>query len=68
MVRSGVEGSWRFLNKLWKFVISLSKIKASDVLPINLSKKIKILFQLCGAIKDITKAIDEFHFNLVLPQ
>ena len=22
---SGVEGSWRFLNKLWKFVISLPK-------------------------------------------
>ena len=43
---SGVEGSWRFLNKLWKFVISLSKKKASDVLPINLSKKIKTLNQL----------------------
>ena len=24
---SGVEGSWRFLNKLWKFVISLPKNK-----------------------------------------
>ena len=64
---SGVEGSWRFLNKLWKFVISLPKNKTSDVLPVNLSKKNKYLISIMHkSIKDVTKAIDEFHFNLAV--
>ena len=64
---AGVEGSWRFLNKLWKFVISLPKSISSEVLPINLSKKNKNLISvLHKSIKDITKAIDEFHFNLAV--
>ena len=38
---SGVEGSWRFLNKLWKFVKSLPKSSPKNALPLNLSKRNK---------------------------
>ena len=64
---SGVDGSWRFLNKLWKFVISLPKNKTLNTLPINLTKKNKELLSIMNkTIKEVTKAIDEFHFNLAV--
>ena len=64
---SGVEGSWRFLNKLWKFVINLPKDKKLKKLPINLSKKNQELISIMHrTINDVTKAIDEFHFNLAV--
>jgi leucyl-tRNA synthetase len=40
---SGVEGSWRFLNKLWKFVHSLEVIKKEENLPSELSDQNKEL-------------------------
>ena len=64
---SGVEGSWRFLSKLWKFVESLSNKKIIDELPTNLSKQNKNLLTIMNqTIKDVTKAIDEFHFNVAI--
>ena len=64
---SGVEGSWRFLSKLWKFVESLSNKKNIDELPTNLSKQNKNLLTIMNqTIKDVTKAIDEFHFNVAI--
>ena len=64
---SGVEGSWRFLNKLWKFVQNLPKNTSDGKLPSNLSDNQKeLLKNLNGSIVEITKAIDEFHFNIAI--
>ncbi len=64
---SGVEGSWRFLNKLWKFVQDLPKSTHNDKLPLNLSKnQIELLKILNVSIMEVTKAIDEFHFNIAV--
>ena len=64
---SGVEGSWRFLNKLWKFVKSLPKSTNDHNLPLNLSKKHKELLKILNvSIMEVTKAIDAFHFNIAV--
>ncbi len=66
---SGVEGSWRFLNKLWKFVKNLPCNDTKDELPENISIRNKELLTLMNlTIKDVTKAIDEFHFNISVAQ
>ncbi len=66
---SGVEGSWRFLNKLWKFVKTLPNNNSRDELPKNISIKGKELLTFMNTtIKDVTKAIDEFHFNIAVAQ
>ena len=64
---SGVEGSWRFLNKLWKFVQGLPKNISNDKLPLNLSNNQKELLKILNeTIMETTKAIDEFHFNIAV--
>ena len=64
---SGVEGSWRFLNKLWKFVQGLPNDTSDDKLPLNLSDKQKdLLKNLNESVMEVTKAIDEFHFNIAV--
>ena len=61
---SGVEGSWRFLNKVWKFVTHLPKNINKVELPNNLSENNKELLRILNtSINEVTKAIDEFHFN-----
>ena len=66
---SGVEGSWRFLNKLWKFVKSLPNGNTKDELPTNVSEQNKELLTFMNTtIKNVTKAIDEFHFNIAVAQ
>ena len=64
---SGIEGSWRFLNKLWNFVNNLEIEKTEKELPINLSKLQKnLLGTLNTTIKEVTKSIDDFHFNIAV--
>ncbi len=64
---SGIEGSWRFLNKLWNFVINLEIENIDDNLPTNLSKLHKeLLATLNTTIKEVTKSIDDFHFNIAV--
>jgi leucyl-tRNA synthetase len=64
---SGVEGSWRFLNKLWKFVHSLEVIKKEENLPSELSDQNKeLLVSLNFAIEEITKSIENFSFNIAV--
>ena len=66
---AGVEGSWRFLNKLWKFVKSLPSGNTKGELPTNISKQNKkLLTFMYTTIKHVTKAIDEFHFNIAVAQ
>ncbi len=64
---AGVEGSWRFLNKLWKLVNNIPQDKLENKLPQNLSKKNKKLLEVLNvSIHEVTKAIDEFHFNIAV--
>ncbi len=66
---SGVEGSWRFLNKLWKFVQNLPNKDTKNKLPKIITKQNKELLTFMNTIiKDVTKAIDEFHFNIAVAQ
>ena len=66
---SGVEGSWPFLNKLWKFVKALPNKNIKDGLPTNISiQNRELLTFMNTTIKDVTKAIDEFHFNIAVAQ
>jgi len=66
---AGVEGSWRFLNKLWKFVQDLPNINKNDQLPKNISILNKELLTFMNkTINDVTKAIEEFHFNIAVAQ
>ena len=64
---SGVEGSWRFLNKMWKFVHSLDVINKQENLPSKLSHQNKeLLVDLNFAIEEITKSIESFSFNIAV--
>ena len=66
---SGVEGSWRFLNKLYKFVKNLPKNNTKNELPLDISYKNKELLTVMNStIKDATNSIDQFHFNILLVQ
>ncbi len=64
---SGVEGSWRFLNKLYKFVKNLPKNETKDELPLDISyKNKKLLTVMNSTIKEATNSIDQFHFNIAI--
>jgi len=64
---SGVEGSWRFLNKLWKFVHNLEVVDKQENLPSKLSHQNKeLLVDLNFAIEEITKSIENFSFNIAV--
>jgi len=64
---SGVDGSWRFLNKLWKFVHSLELTNVSGELPSDLSNQSKeLLVNLNITIEEVTKSIENFHFNIAV--
>jgi leucyl-tRNA synthetase len=61
---SGIDGSWRFLNKLWRFVENINFNHDTTMLPKDLSdNNLAILRVLNLTIKDVTEAIDNFHFN-----
>ena len=60
----GVDGSWRFLSKLWRFVVNIQYSKTSLKLPLNLSVHQENLIRFLNVtIKDVTDSIDNFHFN-----
>ena len=64
---SGVDGSWRFLNKLWKFVHSLELTNVSGELPSDLSNQSKeLLVNLNITIEEVKKSIENFHFNIAV--
>ena len=61
---SGIEGSWRFLNKLWRFVYNLNIKKIDSELPKKLSDLNKeLLGSVNTTINEVTESIDNFHFN-----
>ena len=64
---SGIEGSWRFLNKLWKFIHNLEVVNVKNVLPDKLSNhNKKLLTDLNIAIEETTKSIENFTFNIAV--
>ncbi|MDA9171425.1 leucine--tRNA ligase [Alphaproteobacteria bacterium] len=61
---SGVDGSWRFLNKVWRFVEGFEFRNSKVKLPKKLSNNqndLMIYFNI--TVKDVTESIDNFHFN-----
>ena len=51
---SGVEGSWRFLNKLWKFVKALPNKNTKNGLPTSISVQNRELLTFMNTtIKDV---------------
>lgn len=65
---SGVEGAWRYINKLWRFVSSNLEILHNDAeRPSELSKKsIELLKITNKTIKCVTDDLSEFRFNKAL--
>ena len=66
---SGVQGSWKFINRLWKVVnlnvdsISESGLSEPTDLDTNTANLIRFLHR---TIQDITKAYDNFRFNVAV--
>jgi leucyl-tRNA synthetase len=64
---SGIEGSWRFLSKLWRFVESIDCKHKSYEIPKNLTDlNLNLLRILNVTIKDVTDSIESFHFNIAI--
>ncbi len=64
---SGVDGSWRFLNKLWNFLNKedYNNIDSKFIHPSE-KKDIELIKFTYKMIKNITKSIDNFHFNIAI--
>ncbi len=61
---AGIDGSWRFLNKLWRFIQNLNTNNNNHELPKELSETNQELLRILNVtIKEITQSIDNFHFN-----
>ena len=61
---SGIDGSWRFLNKLWRFVRSIDYKHGSSGIPKNLSNHNQNLLRILNiTVKEVTDSIEDFHFN-----
>ena len=61
---SGIDGSWRFLNKVWRFVEDFEFRNPTVKLPKKLSNNqndLMIYFNI--TVRDVTESIDNFHFN-----
>ena len=64
---SGIEGSWRFLSKLWRFVESIDCKHKSYEIPKNLTDlNLNLLRILNVTIKEVTDSIESFHFNIAI--
>ena len=61
---SGIDGSWRFLNKLWRFVKGVNYNLDVIEIPKTLSDHNLVLLRLLNiTIQDVTDSIENFHFN-----
>jgi len=59
---SGLEGAWRYLNKIWRFVNDFENTTKFD--DKNLSKEQKeLLFIANQSINNVTEDIEKFHLN-----
>ncbi|MCE3233009.1 MAG: leuS [Rickettsiaceae bacterium] len=63
---SGVEGAWRYINRLWKLVIQFNNDREGKVLtaPVKLEGKLLEAKKLIHkTIKSVTEDLDNFHLN-----
>ena len=61
---SGIDGSWRFLNKLWRYVDNLDFKHNISIIPNNLSNLNENLLRVLNiTIHDVSNSIENFHFN-----
>ncbi|HUX79754.1 MAG TPA: leucine--tRNA ligase [Alphaproteobacteria bacterium] len=64
---AGIEGSWRYINKVWRLVTShlsdLKMVKASDVPSSFTEKALEIRKLTHKTISYITHDIEQFHYN-----
>ncbi|MDC1260716.1 leucine--tRNA ligase [Pseudomonadota bacterium] len=64
---SGIEGSWRFLSKLWRFVKSIDYKHENYEIPENLTDlNLNLLRILNITIKEVTDSIENFNFNIAI--
>ena len=64
---SGVDGSWRFLNKFWNLINKedLTKIEITNINPSN-NKDLLLIKNTYKFVNQVTKSIENFHFNLAI--
>ena len=64
---SGVDGSWRFLNKFWNLINKedLTNIEITNINPSN-NKDLLFIKNTYKFINKATKSIENFHFNLAI--
>jgi len=66
----GVEGCYRFLNRLWRFIAEkeerLKSTKESIVVSEKTEKDREITFKLHRTIKKVTEDIERFHLNTAI--
>jgi len=61
---SGIDGSWRFLNKLWRFVDSIDYKHETYEIPKILTDQNRNLLKILNiTVKEVTDSIENFHFN-----
>ena len=62
---SGVDGSWRFLNKFWNLINKedLTKIEITNINPSN-NKDLLLIKNTYKFVNQVTKSIENFHFNI----
>lgn len=62
---SGIEGSWRFINRFWRMVTDAGfDFPSLDTVPSDLSTEAKkVRAQTHRTIKDVSQAFDKFHMN-----
>jgi leucyl-tRNA synthetase len=58
----GIEGAFRFLNRIWRLAERPSKTGGKTEVPVNLRKKTH------RAIKEVTQDIEAFKFNTAISQ
>jgi leucyl-tRNA synthetase len=60
---AGIEGAWRFLNRLWRMAAAASEIPAQDI-PLDLdASAATVLRQIHRAIASVGDDLEKFRFN-----
>lgn len=64
---AGIEGSWRYINKIWRFVLShleiLKKVEVSNVPPAFTEKALAIRKLTHKTVSSVSQVIEKFHYN-----
>jgi len=61
---SGVDGAWRYINRIWRMATDPQLPRAGTPLPASLNDKAQKARRLVHrAIADVTHAFERFHFN-----